>query len=203
MGEYDYKPNSHKYKERQAETEEKRATKVIAGKAKTKKKNEIKKFTDTFVAEDARNIGSTLMSEFLVPAIKKTISDLITNGIDMLFWGEAGHSNRKRSNSDYVSYRNYSDRSDRDRGESRARRSFDFDDIIFASRGDAEATLDQLNDILEAYGVVRVLDLYDSVELTPPYTANRYGWTSLRNAEVVRLRGGDYIIKLPRAMVID
>lgn len=203
MAEFDYKPNSHKYKERQTETEEKRATKVIAGKAKTKKKNEIRKITDTFVAEDARNIGSTLMMDILVPAIKKTISDMIANGVDMLFWGEAGHSSRKRSSSDYVSYRSYSDRSDRDRRETRARSGFDFDDIVFGSRGDAEATLDQLNDILEAYGVVRVLDLYDSVELTAPYTANRYGWTSLRNAEVVRVRGGDYIIKLPRAMVID
>ena len=59
-----------------------------------------------------------------------------------------------------------------------------------------------MQDIIETYGFVTVADLYDMVDLTPPYTANKYGWTNLRNADVVRIRDG-WIVKLPKAMPID
>ena len=55
---------------------------------------------------------------------------------------------------------------------------------------------------LDQYGVVKVADMYDAAGLTAPFTANKYGWTSLRNAETVRVRDG-YIIKLPKAMPLD
>lgn len=208
MDEMNYKPNSHKYKERQkAEAEEaKRAEKVVQGKVKIKKKNEVRKFADVFVAEDARNVKNYLLMEVAIPAIKNTIIDLITNGVTMLFNGETRTSTRKRSG-DYVSYRDYSnrdrDRDRRDRYDS-PRSRFDFDDLVFGSRRDAEATLEQLDDIIERYGMASVLDLYESAELggSAPWTANKYGWTSLRNADVVKVRDG-YIIKLPKAMHID
>ena len=58
-------------------------------------------------------------------------------------------------------------------------------------------------DIMDNYdGVVTVADLYDLADLTQPYTANRYGWTNLRNATTQRVRDG-YILKLPRPMPID
>ena len=59
-----------------------------------------------------------------------------------------------------------------------------------------------MNDIIARYDYVRVLDLYDMAELTAPFTANRYGWTNLKNAYVDRVRDG-YIIRLPRAMPLD
>ena len=42
----------------------------------------------------------------------------------------------------------------------------------------------------------------DLVGVTGNYTDNKYGWTNIRNAEVVRVRDG-YRIKLPRALPID
>lgn len=208
MDEMNYKPNSHKYKERQkAETAEegKRAEKVVEGKVKIKKKNEVRKFADVFVAEDAHNVKDYLLMEVAIPAIKNTIIDLITNGINMLLNGESrGSSTRKRSG-DYVSYRDYSsrDRDRRDRYES-PRARFDFDDLVFSNRRDAEATLEQLDDIIERYGMASVLDLYESADFggSAPWTANKYGWTSLRSADVVKVRDG-YVIKLPKAMPID
>ena len=56
---------------------------------------------------------------------------------------------------------------------------------------------------MEAYGLVRVADFYDLVGVTGNYTDNKYGWTNIRSAEIVRLRDGGYVIKLPRAMQID
>ena len=45
--------------------------------------------------------------------------------------------------------------------------------------------------------------MYDLSGLTPPYTANSYGWTSIRTAEPVRVRDGGYVLKLPKASPID
>ena len=60
-----------------------------------------------------------------------------------------------------------------------------------------------MDDILDQYGTVSVSDLYELADVAcPHYTANKYGWTSLKNAQVMRCRDG-YIIKLPRATVIN
>ena len=60
-----------------------------------------------------------------------------------------------------------------------------------------------MHDICGRYGFVTVADLFDMADRTPPYTANSYGWTNIQSAEVVRLTGGGYIIRLPRAVPID
>lgn len=199
----DYKPNSNKYKKEQAElAEERRATKVVQG--RTKKKSEIRKFADNFISEEADNIGTYIVMDVLIPAIKNTILDIITGGAEMLF----GTDRRRRSRStvDKVSYVNYSDRyRERDRRPSDTvrRSACDFDDIIVNSRGEAEDVFSQLEAMIETYKVARVSDLYDLVGITGPHTANRYGWTNLRNAEAVRLRDGGYLLKLPRAVPIE
>ena len=96
----DYKPNSHKYKAEQAakqkEQPEKKIEKIIAGTAKTKKKTEMSKFKDIFISEDASNVKSYVLMDVLIPAIKKAVSDIVTNGIDMILYGSTG-GGRKRS----------------------------------------------------------------------------------------------------------
>ena len=56
---------------------------------------------------------------------------------------------------------------------------------------------------LEKYKIVTVATLYDLVGMTCPYTADRYGWTDLYGSEVVRINGGEYVLRLPRIMAID
>lgn len=194
-------PNSKKFKEEQAEKERKKVDKVIKGTARTRKKSELAKLSDIFISEDVSNVKSYVLMDVLVPAIKKAISDIVTNGIDMILYGESGRK-RSSSSTNYVSYRDYSKRDD-NRGSSSARRSgFEYDDILFDTKGEAEAVIDQMQDMIDRYGVVRVDDMYDMAGLTAPYTSHRYGWTSVRNAESVRVRDG-YIVKMPRAMPID
>ena len=193
-----YKPNSHKYKENQ-ETSEKRVEKVISGTAKTKK-NEVRKFRDVFISEDISNVKSYVLMDVLVPAIKNAIVDIVTDGVNMIFG--TGSGRKKTSGSNYVSYRDYSRETKRDDNRVSSGR-FAYDDILFPSRGEADAVLEQMDAIIEEYGYVTVAVMYDMADLNAPYTGNRYGWTSVRRAEIVRVRGGDYVIKLPRAMPID
>lgn len=199
-----YASNSHKTRElKQKETiADKKIEKVINGKARSKKKSEMKKFADVFITEDVNDVKSYILMDVLVPAIKKAVSDIIVNGIDMLLYGETGY--RKDSNKSRVSYRSYYDRPDRrDREESRRRRtSYDYDDIILDTRGEAEEVLTKMDDLIDTYGIVSVADLYELVGIDGNYTDNKYGWTDLRNANVVRLRDG-YMLKLPKALPIN
>lgn len=197
----DYKPNSHRFKEEQkASSDRKKVEKIANGKAR--KKTEFDKIKDVFISEDASNIKSYVLMDVLVPAIKKAISDIVINGIDMILYGETGHSN-KRSISSKVSYRNYYDRRDDERTSSaRARTGYNHDDIVLDSRGEAEDVLDRMNELIDMYGMVTVADLYDLVGVTGSYTDNKYGWTNIRSAEPVRVRDG-YMLRLPKVLPIN
>lgn len=206
----DYQPNSHKYKKEQAElanNERKKVEKVVTGKVKTKKKSEVSKFADIFISEDAANVKSYVFFDVLVPAIKKAISDIVTDSIDMILYGGTGRSKKRSSggsNASYVSYRSYSDNRDdrRDNSRERARSRFAFDDIIIDNKGEAEDVLDHLDALIDQYDQASVADLYDLVGVSPEYTDHKYGWTNLANASVERVRGGGYILRLPRPQPI-
>ena len=196
----DYKANSHRSKEEQ-KLPEKKIEPVVKGKV-TKKKNNVRKLTDTFVSEDIQNVKSYVLMDVLVPAIKKAISDIVTNGIDMILYGESGRSTRK-TNASTVSYRNYYDNRRDDRySSSRTRTGYSYDDVVLETRSEAEDVLARMDELIDTYGVVSVADMYDLVGISCNYTDNKYGWTNLRNAEPVRVRDG-YMLKLPKALPID
>ena len=209
----DYKGNSNRSKElREAKTneEKRKLQKVVKGKVRTKKKSGTSRFMETFLTEDLNNVKSYVIGEVLIPAAKKALSDIVTNGIDMILYGEAGASRRRESRSgSRVSYQRYydddrRDRRDRDRERYsvRSRSGYNFDDIIFDTRGEAENVLIAMEQEIDNYGIVSVADLYELVGITGNYTDNKYGWTSLNTADVIRCRDG-YTLRLPRALPID
>jgi hypothetical protein len=182
----------------------KKVEKVVTGKVRSKKKSEVAKFKDIFIAEDAANVKSYVFMDVLVPAVKKAISDIVRDGIDMILYGST--SGKKRSGvSDRVSYRSYYDRDNRrDEPRSRSRSRYSFDrDFILDSRGEAEEVLTHMDELIDMYGMVTVADLCDLVGESSAYTDNKYGWTNIRNAKATRERGGGYILELPRAIPID
>ena len=200
-----YESNSHRSKELQREEaqSERRVQKVVTGNVKTRK-NEVRKLTDIFISEDAANVKSYVIMDVLVPGIKNAIYDIVTNSFDMILFGGTG-GRKKSSSGSKVSYRSYYDDRRDDRRESRYsdRNRFDYDDIEFDHRGDAEAVRNEMIDCIERYGMVSVADMYDMAGQTAPYTGNKFGWTSIRTSEIKRVRGGKYIIELPKAIAFD
>ena len=208
MGDQVYTPNSHKYKEeqKQAQTapQDKQIQKVTKAPAKIKT-NEARKLADIFISEDITNVKNYIFMDVIVPAVKKAIYDVVTNGIDMFLYGGSGKG-KSSSSTSKVSYRNYYERKDNGgyRGSENtvSRNAFDYDDIVFNNRGEAEAAKQQMMDLIDRYGIVTVGDLYEMANQTAPYTAQKYGWMDVRGAETQRVRDG-YILKLPKAVPID
>lgn len=219
-------PNSHKYKEEQAEKaaidaynaeitkpDNKKLGPVIpSGKARTKKKSGLSNITKSIISDDAQNVKSYILMDVLIPSLKKAISDIVTNGIDMILYGETGHA--KNSNAGRVSYRNYYDNKPTDRftrGDS-TKDSHDtsrnrggkamFEDIIVDSRGEAEDILSSMGEYLDAYPVISIADMYDLANITSfPHTYNNYGWKSVAGAKVIPVRDG-YLIKMPPVVAL-
>lgn len=206
----DYQPNSNRSKTEQEQTNERKIEKVITGPVVTRKKTGFDKLKSEIISDDAKNIKQYVFGEVLIPALKKAISDVVTNGIDILLYGESrGRNGNGRSTADRVSYRSYYDGNNNGGGYNSSNRltpprntNYSYDDIILNSRGEAEDVLLRMDELMEQYGLVRVADLYDLVGITGNYTDNKYGWTNIRNAEIIRIRDG-YMIKMPRAVPID
>ena len=190
-----YQSNSKKSKINTVEDKNK-VDKIVKGKVKTKKKNSI---LASFINDDLQDIKKYIVEDVLIPTIKKTITDVVKNSIDMFFYGEVSRSNR--SNSSRISYSSYYDRDREPRSRSR-RNSLLIDDIVLESRAEAEEVLDRLDEMIEEFGMASVLNLYDLIGVTAPFTADKYGWTDIWNATAVRVRDG-YLLKLPRVMPLD
>lgn len=202
MGEKHQVPNSHRYraenKASQPADNERKLEKVAKGRVSDKKRGERQGVL--------YEIGHYLLHDIAIPAVKDFLWDGVSSSLSMFLYGDTKRGQRNRPSASRVSYSSYYDDprdSRRHDAAPKTRRGFEYDDIIFDSKGDAEVVLDRMCETIETYGFVTILDLYDLADLSAPtHTSNRYGWTNLRSAETVRVRDG-YILKLPRAQVID
>ena len=199
-----YKPNSriskNKDNDNSKPVKKEKIEKIVKGHVKAKKKNS---FLSMFLSDDVTDIKSYIINDVLIPTTKQAISDIVTNGIDMMFGLDS--KKRKRSSASRVSYRSYYDRDDRDRDRDRTKArttGYNYDDIILETRGEAEDVLTRLDEIIDIYGMASVADLYDLVGVTGQYTDNKYGWTDIRTATSVRVRDG-YLLKMPRAIPLN
>lgn len=196
----EFKSNSHKSREENADSSDNSVKKVTTGKTRIKKKNGLLKFADSMISEDAANVKSYILMDVLMPAIKKAVVDIVTDGINMILYGETSVSSRKSSGSK-VSYRKFYEDDHRD-SRSDQKRRYDYDEVVFDHRSDAEEVLASMEDLVDRYKVVSVMDFYDLADQKSVYTDRYYGWTNLRSAEVIRVRDG-YTIKLPKPLPID
>lgn len=208
----DYNPNSNRFLTKDKPTEEenlgkKKVDKVVSGSVKTKKKSSLSKFADTFIEEDKDTVVGYLLSEVLIPSFKKMISDTIKTGIDKMLYGDAevSRSNSPASKISYSKY--YNDKSSYSRSSSTApvtnrRDTYEYNNIVLETRGDAEAVLMGMDDIIAKYEIVSVADLYDLVGIAGSYTDYKYGWTDIRSARIERVRDG-YVIRMPKALPLD
>ena len=202
MGEEDYKSNSHKMRENNEQIREKKIEPVVSSTPKVKKKTDLHKFAELFIAEDVSNVKNYILVDVLIPAFKKAIADIISGGINMLLYGDSVGKKSTGSKISYASY--YTKQESASTSSSRFDSSgSNYDEIIFETRGEAESVLSAMDEIINTYGVVSIGDYYDLANIsTSNYTINKYGWTNIRTAQVIRVRDG-YLIKLPKAIPLN
>lgn len=198
----DYKPNSKRSKEGSPKpVPDKKFEKVITGEAKFKKRNN---FLNAFLPEDMGSIKTAIFLDVFIPALKKALSDMW----NMILYpnGEEGGYGRRNSPASKVSYMKYWQRDrDDDRRYPLNYRSncLNCDEIIVDTRGEAEDILATADEIICSYGIISVACLYDLAGRVGNHTDNKYGWTDVSGAKIIRLNDGSFMIKMPKALPLD
>ena len=188
------------------------------------KKSLWKSVGDKFISEDVDYVGSSILDDILIPAVRDLINEILHSTIDMTFGGGGyrgsyGSRNRGRSriaynrmyeDSRYSRRRRDRDRDDDDYDDRRSRRRLpDCSEFVFDPRDydrpseakcAAEDLLDDMADRIEEYGQVDVAWFMDQVgeDIDGRWNAEDWGWTNLSG---VRVRGSNrsgWYIDLPR-----
>lgn len=185
--------------------EHKEIEKVVSNPVIRKKKGFGAKFKEAFMGEDFKNIAETVLYDNAIPSIKDFIITAANVALNMAFYGDAkstrGQSASARSFTSYNRFYQTASSAVLDttkRSLSRSERArFAFDDIVIATRREAEDVLDTMSSLLDQYQFVTVSDFYDIIGVTSSYTDNKWGWKDIRGAGIRRVSGG-YILDLPR-----
>ena len=207
-----YRPNSHKSKEEKPK--KKNLKKVVKGTVSVKEKTAPHKFFRSLLAEDAKTIENHVVKNVIKPKILDIIFDACTVGLEMALFGEASRRRSSKKGS-YTSYGDYynggsssrsskSSKNDNDSSTKTSRRTiYDLEEIEFKYREDAEAVLDQMCEVLKEYPAVTGADLCELLGKPVNYTDRKFGWTNLSNASIDYIKGGGYVLSLPRAEVLE
>lgn len=206
-------PNSHKYKaEKEARKSREKISPVVdRDKVVSTKKPLGKKFAETFLTEDTKDVKSWLIMDVIIPGIKNTILDIIS----MAFFGEiesrSRRSRSRRDRDDRVSYSSYYRGSYSDRRDHNSRRKddyydsddrVDFRNIVLRDRSDAERVIGAMRDRIRSDGSASVADLLDLIDVAGRYTDNNYGWDDERDIGIRRVSSG-YLIDVSEPKYLD
>lgn len=199
----EYKTNSHKSKE---VAKQHAIEKVVSGRVRVKKqrKGNLEKAAEIFTGQDLNSVKEHLIKDVLFPNIQKLLYDTITNGADTIIYG--GKGKNKQSDGTRVSYwRSYDSGSgsNNEKQTYSGRGIYNFENLLFEKKQDAEAVLDSMQEIIDQFGVVSVADLYDLADVTiDNTTASNYGWKSIASAKSVATPDG-WILSLSKPIYLN
>lgn len=206
----DFPSNSQQPRLSKVEPEPKKIEKVIEGEVVRRKKPLGTRIKETFVGSDMKSVGQYITFEVLLPAMKDTIADITSQGVERMLFGEARSTSRRTGtrpgSGGYVQYNRMG--GDRDRRRDRefpsrkARANHDFDDIVLATRVEADEVIDRLYDLVSRYNSATVADLYELLGISGSFTDDKWGWTDLYGSKARRVTGG-YLLDLPRPEPLD
>lgn len=178
---------------------------VVKGKATVKKKNVLEKASDTFLAQDFKTVGATVLSDVIIPSLKDGIVECVKTGIEMLIYGEArprkSGVNTVLSGIGRTSYDKYfGSKSSGLKASSIVDKQHSLNDIIeYETFQDAEEVKEHMIDYLATYNFVSVADYKDFSQVDEySWTDHNWGWRDLSTAYVQRIGKDRYIIKLPK-----
>lgn len=194
-------------------SEEKRVKDRVRPEVKTtasiRKNGTSKKLAEAFLAEDVANAKSYIFWDVLVPNVRDVFVNTLHSMIDSTFGTRTGGSYGRTvvgaNRTNYSKITSIPTTSSRVRTDERTYNTYTFDDILFDDAGTPNLILDELNEIIDEYGMCSVNDYFETVrsyirniriDSNPQDTV--YGWTSLRAAKVERAGRGQHYINFPR-----
>lgn len=207
--------NSKSTRTQSSETEREKIEPVVINPVENRKKPLLKRIANIFIGGDSKSVVNYVLMDVLVPQAKEMLAEATSQGIERMIYGESRPSHRRgysaRPAGGPTPYNRYAVRGNNplgragsdDRRPVAEPRSQDVDDLLFATRIEAETTLDRMYDMLQNYETVSVADLNSLISRSSSYTDQKWGWTSLAGSRIFPDRSRGYILELPRVTPID
>ena len=173
---------------------------VAQGTKVSKSKSKARQIAEIFVGGDLKETAEHVRDDVAIPALKNFLYDSLSEGLQRLLWGET--KNDRRRNSTHRDYVGYSRRARESRPAPQAstrysRAAQGFDDVVLATRTEAESVLSRMYDLIERYNMVTVAEFYSLVGISAEFTDENWGWRDLRSANIQHIRDG-FRINLPK-----
>lgn len=189
---------------------------VVTHEVTTRKKPLGKRLKEALIGGDSKSVFHYVLTDVLLPQAKDMLNEAASQGFEKLIFGETRPGRRMGprpgSPTNYTSYNRYAARGNNPIGRvgrdervapvSPQPRSHTVDDILFASRIEAETVLDRMYDLLREYDNVSLSDLYSLVGMSSNYVDGNWGWLDLTGSGIQRVRDG-YILNLPKPGPLD
>lgn len=197
--------------EREREVEQ-----VTTGEVVARKKSIGRRLKDMFVGGDSKTVFQYVISDVVIPQVQDMITEGVSSGFERLIYGESRGPGRRFSSrptgaNTQTNYNRYS-RGNQPIGRTMMQDSHrpaaavvqprGIDDILLATRVEADTVLDRMYDLLQQYENVSVSDLYRMIGWSPSFVDQRWGWVELHGATVRRVRDG-YLLDLPKPTPLD
>jgi hypothetical protein len=197
--------------------DEKKIESVVTNEVTTRKKSLLKRFVNVFIGGDSKTVVNYVLMDVLLPQAREMIADAASSGVERMIYGEARPGHRRGGPSRYAgggptAYNRYAVRGNNPLGRAGADdkrevhdrvRGHEVDDLLFATRVEAETTLERMYDLLKEYETVSIADLNSLVERSSSYTDQKWGWTNLHGCRIFRDRSSGYVLELPKVGPID
>ena len=184
---------------------------VVTGKVIQKKKGFGSKFREAFLGMELKSVGRYIAMDVLFPALRNTIVEATTRGVEKLILGEERPPSRRSaySNGPIISYNRPSSgrmgprqRSYMQNDRAPVVRRQSLADIVLEHREDAHTVIERLGDIIDKFQVASVADLYDLVNLPSTYVDNKWGWTTINYIDIQQVREG-WLLLIPPPEPLD
>lgn len=193
--------------------EQKNIERVVHSEVVARKKSLGKRFKEVLIGGDSRSVFGYVLMEVVVPQVKDMISEAASQGIERMVYGDNRGTHRRYgprpASTNHTNYNRYSGRGNNPIGRSMREdrptasvRSQEIDDMLFATRVEADEALTRLYDLLNEYGMVSIADLYAVIGWTSTHTHQKWGWETLHGSSIQRVRDG-YILNLPKPEFLD
>lgn len=194
--------------------EKKKIEPVVTGPVKIRKKSLMEKIGEAFISVDFKEAVKDTNTKLIIPIVKKTFIDVVNNTLNTMLFGNNSSNAPKwfGGGSIFGGGIGYSVPTINYSGISTALNSKPavpavpniptYDEIVLASKEDADRVLDTLQAQLERFGSVTISDLYEAVGLPAVSTHYNYGWKNLAGAGIGIVSGG-YLLKLPTAIPLN
>lgn len=192
--------------------EEKNVEQVVTGEVVSRKKPVGRRLREALIGGDSQSVIHYIITEVVIPQAKEMITEAVTTGFERLIYGDGRSSRRpsSRPGSGYVNYGRYSKpgnnpigRTTREERTPAVLQSKSIDDILLASRAEAEEILERLGLLIDEYDVATVSDLHKMLGWTANHVDQKWGWESIAGCDIRRARGAGYILNLTKPQPID